>query len=87
MKTQTKELHYISNNHNTLTINCHTEALPILWNNRGLFCIISRQKVQNMLDLLRDVEKLPVLNARSDAVFHWDDHTLIDAKIASKLLS
>lgn len=92
MKIETKEFYYIYNPHDTLAIDAHlniefNKARPILWNNKGLFCVISRQKVQNVLDLIRDAENLPVLNKKEVGIFHWSDSILIDAKAAAILLS
>ena len=89
MKTETRHFYYISNAHDTITVGAHIHAdgpHPILWHNKGLYCIISKQKVQNILDVIEDTENLPILNRKKVNVFHWDDGTLIDAKIASKLL-
>ena len=90
MKIETKNLYYISCKHDTLPVSTrilNSGAIPILWNNRGLFCLISRQKVQNIIDLIKDQENLPVLNRKEVNVFHWGEGTLIDAKAASKLIS
>ena len=90
MKTQQKSFYYIKHNSNILIVDARllkgTEE-PILWNNNGLFCIISRQKVQNVLGLIKDQENLPVLNIKEVGVLHWDDGELITAKTASMLLS
>jgi len=62
-------------------------VLPILWNNKGLYCIISRQKVQNVFDLITDKANLPVLNQKQVDTFYWDDGEPITAKAAAMLLS
>lgn len=91
MKIQAKDFFYISNNHDTLTITIHALggilARPILWNNKGLFCIISRQKVQNILDVMRDNENLPTLTRKEVNKFYWDDGEPIAARAAAMLLS
>ncbi len=90
MKTETRHFYYISHPHDRLIIDIHVlknKACPILWNNKGLYCIISRQKVQNFIDILQDQGNLPILNKKIVNIFHWDDGELIDAKMALKLLS
>ncbi len=90
MKTSIKKFFYISHAHDTLAVDdriLEFEACPILWNNKGLFCVISRQKVQNVLDLIRDAENLPQLNTKEVGTFKWEDGVLIDAKAAAMLLS
>ncbi len=90
MKIRTIKFYFISHSHDTMEIPeqmLDSRARPILWNNQGLFCIISRQKVQNVIDLAQDSKNLPVLNQKEMGVFHWGDGELIDAKIASRLLS
>ena len=74
MKTTLKQFYYVSNAHDILLFPTFREGvLPILWNNKGLLCIISRQKVQNVFDLITDKSNLPVLNQKQVDVFHWDD--------------
>ena len=85
MKSEIKSFYYVSHAHDTLVVN-FSLPLPIIWHNKGLFCIISKQKVQNILDAIKDQKNLPVLNRKQVDTFHWDDGTLIDAKVASKLL-
>ncbi len=92
MKFKPKEFYYISHAHDTIVVSLSLPHLkerahPILWNNKGLFCIISRQKVQNMLDVIKDTENLPVLNKMGLPMFHWDEGILIDARVAAMLLS
>ena len=92
MKIITKDFYYISHAHDTLTLGTHIHAVtngahPILWNNKGLCCVISRQKVQNVLDLIRDKENLPQLNTKEVGTFRWEDGVLITAKAAAMLLS
>lgn len=90
MKILTRHFYCVSNARDVLTIGAHIMAdgaHPILWNNKGLFCIISRQKVKNIIDLIKDQVNLPVLNKASGNVLHWEDGTPISAKAASKLLS
>lgn len=96
MKIETKEFYYISYAYDTLPISnisidtagIHkVNPLPILWNNKGLFCIISRQKVQNVLDLIKDQKNLPVLNQREIGTLHWEEGVPITAGAATILLS
>lgn len=92
MKIQAKDFYYISNAHDTLSINVNVNifslgACPILWNNKGLYCIISRQKVQNVLDLIIDKTNLPQLNQKQVDTFFWEDGELITARAAAMLLS
>lgn len=88
MKTTIKNFYYISHGHDTLTITTFREGvLPILWNNKGLYCIISRQKVQNVFDLITDKTNLPQLNTKQVDTFRWEDGVLVDAKVAGMLLS
>jgi len=60
---------------------------PILWGNKGLFCIISRQKVQNIVDIINDQKNLPVLNQKRVDVFYWESGEPIIARAAAMLLS
>lgn len=93
MKILQKEFYYISHAHDTLKIllthfsHVKLEAQPILWCNKGLFCIISKQKVQNILDAIKDHGNLPVLNKKIVDMFHWEDGELITARAAAMLLS
>lgn len=90
MKLKPKDFYYISHAHDTIIVSLSpfkNGALPILWNNKGLFCIISRQKVQNIIDIIKDQRNLPVLNTKPVNVFHWEDGELITARAAAMLLS
>lgn len=91
MKIIPKEFYYISHAHDTLKFATNSRAaitaLPILWCNKGLYCIISRQKVQNILDAIKDQGNLPVLNQKQVDMFHWDDGEPITARAAAMLLS
>lgn len=88
MKIQIKNFYYISNAHDTLKITTFREGvLPILWNNKGLYCIISRQKVQNVFDLITDKSNLPQLNQKQVDTFHWSEGEPISARAAAMLLS
>lgn len=90
MKIAKKNFYYVGHAHDTLTINTNVfgdYARPILWNNKGLFCIMSRQKVQNILDIMKDQRNLPVLSGKVLGVLHWDDGRLVGSEIAAMLLS
>ena len=90
MKLKQKEFYYISHAHDVIAISLPSlknGALPILWNNKGLFCILSRQKVQNIIDTINDQKNLPVLNQKQVNVFYWEDGELITARAAAMLLS
>lgn len=93
MKIIPKEFYCISHAHDTLKIITGMlnidfgKARPILWCNKGLYCIISRQKVQNILDAIKDQGNLPVLNQKPVNVFWWEDGELITARAAAMLLS
>ena len=88
MKIQIKKFYYARCNHDTLKFPAGwCEILPILWNNKGLFCIVSRQKVENVLSLIADKKNLPTLNEKEIGTLHWEDGQLIDARAAAMLLS
>lgn len=90
MQVAVKKFYYVSHTRDTLVISAHILAdgeYPILWNNKGLFGIISRQKVQNVIELVKDLQNLPQLNQKQSGLFHWDDCEVITARIAGMLLS
>ncbi|GAG85602.1 unnamed protein product [marine sediment metagenome] len=87
MKIVVKEFYYINHSHDTLSISSLTVVRPILWCNKGLFCIISRQKVQNIVELKQDQKNLPTLNKMGGGIFHWEDGEPITARVAAMLLS
>lgn len=94
MEITQKKFYYISHANDTLIIDAHinieisiSRPIPILWNNKGLFCIISRQKVKNIFDIIKDQGNLPVLNKKTVNEFHWEDGELITANVAMILLS
>lgn len=93
MKITEKIFYYVKHSHDTLAIASHInieigQVRPILWNNKGAYCIISRQKVQNIVDNVRDSYNLPRLDTKKEVgIFHWDDGELIDARAAAMLLS
>ncbi len=89
MKIIPKNFYYTDHPHDILIIlpTAKLEARPILWCNKGLYCIISRQKVKNIFDIIKDQGNLPVLNKKTVNEFHWEDGELITANVAMILLS
>lgn len=61
--------------------------MPLIWNNVGLYGIISREKVENMIQLMTDQSKLPVVERiNRNGTFYWDEAVILDPKIAKLLL-
>lgn len=63
-----------------------TDSLPIIWNNNGLYGIICREKVENMMEVLRNQENLPTLNpSTKTGIFFWDEVEEMNQKTAKLL--
>ncbi len=60
-------------------------ARPLIWNNRGMCGIISKEKVENMMQRIKDNESLSSLNTVWEAKFYWDEVEVIDPKVAKLL--
>lgn len=61
--------------------------MPLIWNNAGLYGIISREKIENMIELMADQNKLPVVERLNrTGIFYWDEVEVLDPKIAKLLL-
>ena len=60
--------------------------LPLIWDNNGLYGIISLEKLQNMYQAILDQKNLPVLDRKKDVgKFYWDEVEIIPAKVAKLL--
>ena len=80
--------YFVGHNRDVLTFNIHVaEAFPILWNNKGIYCLIPKGKVQNMIDSVKDHSTLSQLERNEYGVFHWDDGILIDTDTAIIILA
>ena len=61
--------------------------MPLIWNNGGLYGIISREKVENMIQLIADQKKLPVVERINRmGVFYWEECVVLDTKVAKLLI-
>ena len=59
---------------------------PLIWYNAGLYGVISKEKVENMRDILKDRENLPVLDKKPlIGKFHWDEVKELDPAIGGLL--
>lgn len=60
--------------------------MPLIWYNAGLYGIISKEKVENMIRLIEDQENLPTIDVNKEVgVFHWDEIIELDQKIGRLL--
>ncbi len=60
--------------------------LSLIWFNNGLWGIISKEKIANVIAGIQDQEKLPVLDRKKDiGKFYWDEVEVIPPKIAKLL--
>lgn len=61
--------------------------LPLIWENNGLYGIISVEKVENMMQLMDDQKKLPVVQkVKEIGVFFWDEVKPLDPKIGKLIV-
>lgn len=61
--------------------------MPLIWNNAGLYGIISSNKVENMIHLIVDQSKLPIVEGVNlSGVLFWDEVVVLDSKVAKLLL-
>lgn len=69
------------------TLGCCIIPLPIIWNNNGLYGIICREKVENMIEVLQNQENLPTLNPiPKTGMFFWDEVEEMNQKTAKLLV-
>ncbi|KKN77444.1 hypothetical protein LCGC14_0360030 [marine sediment metagenome] len=91
MTCKTRRFYYVENTCTALEVNSnylHLGIMPIIWCNAGLFGIICKEKIENMRDVLKDQENLPVLDKKPlTRIFHWDEVEKLDPKIARLLLA
>jgi len=61
--------------------------MSLIWNNAGLYGIMSREKVENKIELMADQDKLPVVERiNRNGTFYWDEAVILDPKMAKLLL-
>lgn len=61
--------------------------MPLIWNNAGLHGIISRDKIENMIQLMADQDKLPVVERiNRNGTFYWDEVVVLDSKVVKLLM-
>ena len=61
--------------------------MPLIWNNAGLYGIVNRVKVENMIQLIADQKQLPVVERINRmGQFYWDECVVLDVKIAKLLI-
>lgn len=61
--------------------------MPLIWNNAGLYGIISREKVENMILLMADQDKLPVVERiNKNGMFFWEEAVVLNPKVAKLLM-
>ena len=75
-KIRIKRYYYAEHNGDVLDVRkgLNLGSMPLVWNNRGLLGIISKAKVQNMIELMEDQKKLPVLQRiNKNGLFYWDE--------------
>ena len=81
--------YYIEKTGGELTVNLDDLGLgsmPLIWYNAGLYGVLSKEKVENMRDVLTDQDNLPVLDKKPlIGVFHWDEVKKLDSKIGKLL--
>jgi len=61
-------------------------AKPLVWFNNGLWGVISKEKIVNMIANMQDQANLPVLDRKKDVgKFYWDECEIIPSKLAKIL--
>lgn len=88
-KVYRKSYYYAEQTGTTLDIKkgLNIGFMPLIWNNAGLYGIISREKVENMIGLIVDQKKLPVVERINRmGMFYWEECEVLDPKIAQLLL-
>lgn len=88
-KIYRRSYYYVEHNGNTLDVKkgLNIGFMPLIWSNAGLYGIISREKVENMVQLIADQKKLPVVERINRmGVFYWDECEVLDTKIAKLLI-
>ena len=69
------------------TVSFKLGPMPLIWNNNGLYGIIIKERVENLIDALNDRKNLPILDFnKSVGVIHWDEVKLLDSKIGKLLM-
>ena len=59
---------------------------PLIWFNKGIWGIISAEKIANIITNMEDQEKLPVIDRKKDVgKLYWDEVEIIPSKIAKLL--
>lgn len=60
--------------------------MPLIWCNGGMYGIICKEKVENMIETLQDDEHSPILNSNKlKGAFYWDEVIELDQKIGRLL--
>lgn len=60
--------------------------MPLIWFNNGLYGIICREKIKNMIEMIQDWEKSSTIESIKAAdIFWWDEVEIIDPKIGRLL--
>lgn len=80
-----KRYYYAEQSGDTLNVKkgMNLGFMPLIWNNAGLYGIIGREKVENMIILMEDQKKLPVVERiNRNGIFYWDETVILDPKIA-----
>lgn len=88
-KVYRRSYYYVEHNGSTLDVKkgLNIGFMPLIWNNAGLYGIISREKVENMVQLIADQKKLPVVErVNRMGVFYWEECVVLDAKIVKLLI-
>jgi len=84
-----KRYYYAEQSDKTLKVTLNDLCLgfmPLIWCNAGLYGIISKEKVENIIQLLQDQGKLPrIEKINRYGTFYWDEVVELDQKIGKLL--
>lgn len=82
---------YIANTTGTILcisfLDKSVELIPIIWRHQGLYGIVSVEKMKNIIQLIQDNAKLPILNRKIVNEIYWDETERIDSKIGKLLFN
>jgi len=83
-----KRFYYAEHKGATLPVNegLNLGPMPLIWSNDGLYGLIPKDKVANIISILEDFEKLPVVAQKKIGIIQWDEATILDPEIAKQLL-
>ncbi len=60
----------------------------LVWYNKGMYGIVSEEKIQNIIAYLEDFDNLPKLSvAAAKSMIFWDEMKIIPPEIASLLFT